>query len=65
MRAIRRQEEGGLAREMLQEQISRGWPGLAAEVTEICKAIGLKDACREDVEKEEINEAIYYHQYAS
>lgn len=65
VRAIRRQEEGCLAREMLQEQISRGWPGLAVEVTEICKIIGLKDVCREDVEKEDIKEAIFYHHYAS
>ena len=37
------------------------WPGLATEVTQICKEIGLPDASRKDVTKEEIKKAIKYH----
>ena len=44
--AILRQEERGLAREVWQEQVKISWPGLAREVTLICKEIGLPDASR-------------------
>ena len=58
MLAIRRQEEGGLAREVLEEQLAMGFPGLGQEVSSICRNIGLPDACRLDVTKEEVKEAI-------
>jgi hypothetical protein len=64
VKAIREQEEGSLAREVLTEQLEMGWPGLASEATEICKEIGLKNVCTESVEKKEIKEAIFYHHYA-
>ena len=35
--AIRRQEHGGLAREVLKEQLSFGYPRLGLEVSEICE----------------------------
>ena len=41
--AIMEQEEDCLAREVLEEQVRMGWPGLAQEVQEICKEIGLPD----------------------
>ena len=56
--AIRRQEEGGLAREVLEEQLTMGFPGLGQEVSSICVELGLPDACRMDVTKEEVKEAI-------
>jgi hypothetical protein len=56
--AIRQQEEGGLAKEVLEEQLAMGFPGLGKEVAEICKEIGLPDASRQDVSKEEVKEAI-------
>jgi hypothetical protein len=56
--AIRQQEEGGLAREVLQEQLTMGFPGLGQEVTGICQELGLPDASRQDVTKEEVKEAI-------
>ena len=56
--AIRQQEEGGLAREVLEEQLAMGFPGLGQEVTEICREVGLPDASRQDVSKEEVKEAI-------
>ena len=60
IQAIRRQEEGGLAKEVLNEQIDMSWPGLAKEVREICKEIHLPDASIKDVDKEEIKKAIKY-----
>ena len=59
--AIRKQEDGGLAREVWEEQVEMSWPGLANEVTHICKEIGLPDASRQEVTKEEIKKAIQYH----
>ena len=44
IQAIRRQEEGQLAREILEEQLEMNWPGLAIEVTDICKEIRIPDA---------------------
>ena len=57
--AIRRQEEGGLAREVLEEQLAMGFPGPGKEVSSICEGCaGLPDACRMEVTKEEVKEAI-------
>ena len=60
LQAIRSQEEGGLAKEVLNEQIDMSWPGLAKEVRGICKEIHLPDASIKDVDKEEIKKAIKY-----
>ena len=60
MQAIRRQKEGGLAREVLEEQLQMGWPGLAQEVSQICKCINLPDASRRDLDKEDIKKAVQY-----
>ena len=54
VQAIGRQEVGGLAMEVLEEQINTGWPGLAQEVAEICKDSLLPDAAY-DIGKEDIN----------
>ena len=61
VQAIRRQEEGGLAKEVLEEQLSMGFPGLGQEVTQICRELGLPDASRQEVDKEEIKEGIQVH----
>ena len=42
--AIWGQEDSCLARQVLQEQVRMGWPGLAREVRNICHKIGLPDA---------------------
>ena len=60
IQAIRQQEEGGLAREVLQEQVQMGWPGLAQEVQQICQEIKLPDASKKDISKEDIQKAIKY-----
>ena len=48
--AIREQEEGCLAKEVLEEQVRMGWPGLGQEVQEICRQTGLEDATAEEVQ---------------
>ena len=58
VQAIRSQEEGGLARDVLEEQLNMGFPGLGQEVSQICREIGLPDASRQEVNKEDISEAI-------
>ena len=56
--AIRSQEEGGPAREILEEQPAMGFPGLGQEVRQISVELGLPDATRMDVQKEQVSEAI-------
>ena len=58
VRAIRRQDERGLAREVLEEQLAMGCPGLGQEVSAICKEVGLPDACRTEVEASRVKENI-------
>ena len=60
MLAIKKQSDNALAKEVVNEQLEMNWPGLAREVSDICKSIGAKDVCRED----EIKEAVFYHHYA-
>ena len=59
--SIRRQQEGGLAREVLEEQLVMGFPGLGQEVKEICGILGLPDAIRLEVQEEEVKDAIRLH----
>ena len=44
--AIREQGEEVLARQVLEEQVELGLPGLGREVTDICYQIALQDICR-------------------
>ena len=60
LQAIRRQEDGGLAKEVLEEQMRMSWPGLASEVAQICKKIQLPDASIKDIDKDDIKKAIKY-----
>ena len=65
MLALQQQGEGCLAKEVLQEQVRMGWPGLGQEVQAICREIGLPDATCETVmiEKEAVKEAILIHHH--
>ena len=63
--AIRRQEEGGLAREVLEEQVEMGWPGLASKVTAICKEIMIPNAVQSDIDKEIVQRAARYNHLKS
>ena len=55
---FRHTEEENYAREVLQEQLRQGWQGLAQEVVDICKKIGLPNACLVYVHRREVSEAI-------
>ena len=59
--AIRKLDEDTLAKEMFDEQIYLGLPGLTTEVQNICKQIGVSNICQEEVTKEEVEEAIRTH----
>ena len=34
---------GSLAKDMLEEQVTNNWPGLASEVSDLCKSMNLED----------------------
>ena len=56
-------QEDSLARQAYNQQLARGWPGLSREVSNICKQIGLKDLNEVMMDKDEINEAVFYSNY--
>merc|ERR1719319_260698 len=58
-----RMQERSLAKAIHEEQVAMGWRGLAKEVEQICKVIGIKDANKEMVRKEELEEAVAYADY--
>ena len=53
-------QERSLAKAIYEEQVAMGWPGLAREVTDVCKVVGLEDMSRRSVSKEEVDEAIFF-----
>ena len=61
--AIKQQDDNCLAKQILEEQVRMGWPGLAEEVRVICQEIGLQDANRSDVNlsKEDVKDAVKLH----
>ena len=56
-------KEGSRAKAVYMEQVKKEWPGLAKEVKEICNNIGVNNITEHMVEKETIDEAIFYHNY--
>ena len=56
-------QETILAHEIYLEKLKNSWLGLSTEVKEICKEIGINNINEKEVNKEEIEEAIYYHNY--
>ena len=58
--AIRRMKEG-LAKQVYEEQVLNGWPGLAQEVSDICTTIGIPDANFNLVNKKEVSLALRNH----
>ena len=52
-----------LAREVLEQQVLMGWPGLGREVEEICRELGLPNMSVEDVDEERMEEAVFYDHY--
>ena len=60
---IKRQDSSSLSKQIYEESLSNGWPGLGEEVADICKEIGIADVNKEVVTKENISDAIYNHHY--
>ena len=56
-------QKGSLANRIYLEQLEMGWPGLATEVEEIGKACGVAGAKERVMEKDEIDEAVFYSSY--
>ena len=50
-----------LGQAMYKEQLAMGWPGLSAEVGELCNTVGLENIKK--VTKKEIQGAIFFHNY--
>ena len=61
--AIKRQEDEVLAREVLEQQLLMGWPGLARKVDEICREVGIPNICYKEVDKKTMEEAMFFHHY--
>ena len=61
--AIQEQDEDGLARDVLDQQVRMDWPGLGEEVRRICKDVGLPDITHDAVRisKDAIKESIKYN----
>ena len=59
--SILEQEDGVLARQVMEQQLEAGWPGLGQEVAAICQEVGIPNICQEQVDKKRIKEAIFYH----
>ena len=59
--AIRKMPKTSLSRQVMEEQIRFGWPGLAKEVEEICEDLCIPNVLEEDVPKQHIQESIRFH----
>ena len=55
--------ENSLAKEVYEEQRNNDWPGLAKEVTEICREVGIEDVNEKEEPREKVEEGIFYHHY--
>ena len=56
-------QEKSLANMIYKQQLEKNWPWLSKEVREICKAVGLEDINQKEVDKEAMEEAIFFHNY--
>ena len=56
-------QEGSLANQIYTEQLEMGWPGLAREVEDICKKCGVPDMNKQMMDKDQIEEAVFYSSY--
>ena len=56
--ALRMMDKEFLARQIYDEQVMQGWPGLSREVAEICAQLGLPDANIVRVTKAQVDKAI-------
>ena len=56
-----RQEQENVCREVLQEQLLQGWPGLTKEVQVICLTVGLPDVTRHHISRGEVLKSMECH----
>ena len=56
--ALRMMDKRFLARQIYEEQVREGWPGLFREVEGICTQVGLPDANMVTVTKAQVDKAI-------
>ena len=63
VRRLQQLESSALARQVYERQLQLGLPGLAREVTAICDSIKIPDVNYHMVEKDEIEEHIFYNHY--
>ena len=54
-------EQENVARDVLQEQLLQGWPGLCQEVQQICLTVGLPDVTKEDIHRKEALGVMEYY----
>ena len=60
---IKGQDSSSLSKQVYEESLVKGWPGLGEEVAVICKEIGIADINKEVVTKEALSDAIHNHHY--
>ena len=63
VRRLQQLESSALARQVYERQLQLGLPGLAREVTAICDTIKIPDVNYHMVQKEKIEEHIFYNHY--
>ena len=63
VRRLQQLESSALARQVYERQLQLGLPGLAMEVTAICDSIKIPDVNYHMVEKDKIEEHIFYNHY--
>ena len=54
-------EEENLCREVLEVQLTMGWPGIIKEVQNICKTVGLEDVMKQYLGREKILEYVQFY----
>ena len=59
--AIRKMPESHLSKQVMEEQMMRGWPGLAKEVMDICEEIEIPNVLAQNIPKCKVKQAIYNH----
>ena len=55
------EQQENVCREVLQEQLLQGWPGLTKEVQEICQTVGLPDVTKEYIVRKKVLESLEYY----
>ena len=62
LKQIQELDDTALAKKICQEAEDNGWPGLRAEVKEICTQIGLQDINKHNMSKTQIKEALQIYE---